>query len=201
MNCSLNFVLLLVDGSLCIKLPLLLEFYSFFKGKFPCHVALSFCLFPWSAPTSLIGSPYTLSMALLFLSAYICSLCLFTDLSPQDITNFQRAGIFCIIVPYQGRLGHFLSWDNSESLLQTAYSSSSHCTLQFPHSLYIIVFPSQEPSPSCLPVQFLLILHVSVQASPPRGRPPWEGESSLAPSHPAVSHANTHHHPDHFLYK
>ena len=117
------------------------------------------------------------------------------------LSLYKIFNIFCIIVPYQGRLGHFLSWDHSESLLQTAYSSSSHCTLQFPRSLYIIVFPSQEPSPSCLPVQFLLILHVSVQASPPRGRPPWEGESSLAPSHPAVSHANTHHHPGHFLYK
>ena len=62
-----------------------------------------------------------------------------------------------------------------------------------PHSLYIIVFSSQKPSPSCIPVQFLLILHVSVQASPPLGRLPWEGGSSrLAPSHPSVSYADTH---------
>ena len=61
-----------------------------------------------------------------------------------------------------------------------------------PHSLYIIVFPSQEPSPSCMPVQFLLILHVSVQASPPLGSPPWEGGSSSLAPQPTVSHANTH---------
>ena len=61
-----------------------------------------------------------------------------------------------------------------------------------PHSLYIIVFPSQEPSPSCIPVQFLLILHVSVQASPPLGSPPWEGGSSSLAPQPTVSHANTH---------
>ena len=62
-----------------------------------------------------------------------------------------------------------------------------------PHYLYIIVFSSQVPSPPCIPVQFLLILHVSVQASLPLGRPSWEGgSSSLTPSHPSVSHANAH---------
>lgn len=89
-------------------LSFLCNFYKFFKEKLSCHVSLSFCLFPWSVPTSLTGSPCNICMSQLSHDTYIGSICLFTGLSLQDKHALCGPGHFASLEHKGLRFGIYL---------------------------------------------------------------------------------------------